>query len=284
MSTENKVLARIAALLVQAEQTDNGHEADAFMTAAQRLATLNSIDLAKARNYQSRRTAKAKPVHRSLVLGLKRQRGLRTYVDLFGGIARANDVIVDVAYDATAVYLYGFDEDIAVTETLYGSLVTQMVSACEAFLATGVYRTELVERTVRVWDADDNCYVPQLQYVPVSKSTARLAFQSAFANRVAFRLQTARREAEAEVIGAESPPVADGAPGTALVLARKLAEVEDFYTAESTARGRYRGHQSATTSNVASRAGDEAGKGAQLTAATELPGAPMAISDSAHGA
>ena len=88
MPTENKLLARIAALLVQAEHTDNSHEADAFMTAAQRLATLNSIDLAKARDYQSQRTAKAKPVHRSLVLGLKRQRGLRTYVDLFGGIAR----------------------------------------------------------------------------------------------------------------------------------------------------------------------------------------------------
>lgn len=284
MPTENKLLARIAALLVQAEHTDNSHEADAFMTAAQRLATLNSIDLAKARDYQSQRTAKAKPVHRSLVLGLKRQRGLRTYVDLFGGIARANDVIVDVAYDATAVYLYGFDEDIAVTETLYGSLVTQMVGACETFLSTGGYRNERAERTVRVWDADDNCYVPQLQYVPVSKSTARLAFQSAFANRVASRLHTARRAAEAEIISAESPPAADGAPGTALVLARKLAEVEAFYTAESTARGRYRGHRCATTSNLASRAGDEAGKDAQLAAATELPGVPAAISGAAYGA
>ena len=37
--TDDKMLARIAALLRQAEGTDNSHEADAFMGAAQRLAT-----------------------------------------------------------------------------------------------------------------------------------------------------------------------------------------------------------------------------------------------------
>ncbi|MEO6794476.1 MAG: DUF2786 domain-containing protein, partial [Mycobacterium sp.] len=44
------MLARIAALLRQAEGTDNAHEADAFMSAAQRLATATSIDLAVARS------------------------------------------------------------------------------------------------------------------------------------------------------------------------------------------------------------------------------------------
>jgi hypothetical protein len=47
--TDDKMLARIAALLRQAEGTDNQHEADAFMAAAQRLATATSIDLALAR-------------------------------------------------------------------------------------------------------------------------------------------------------------------------------------------------------------------------------------------
>ena len=36
--TDDKMLARIAALLRKAEGTDNQHEADAFMAAAQRLA------------------------------------------------------------------------------------------------------------------------------------------------------------------------------------------------------------------------------------------------------
>ncbi|MDT7759179.1 MAG: hypothetical protein QOH27_5077, partial [Mycobacterium sp.] len=41
--TEDKRLARIAALLRQAENTDNVHEAETFMAAAHRLATTTSI-------------------------------------------------------------------------------------------------------------------------------------------------------------------------------------------------------------------------------------------------
>ena len=41
------MLARITALPRQAEGTDNPHEAEAFMTAAQRLATATSIDLCR---------------------------------------------------------------------------------------------------------------------------------------------------------------------------------------------------------------------------------------------
>jgi hypothetical protein len=54
--TDDKMLARIAALLRQAEGTDNQHEADAFMAAAQRLATATSIDLAVARAHSDKRT------------------------------------------------------------------------------------------------------------------------------------------------------------------------------------------------------------------------------------
>ena len=46
--SDDRMLARIAALLRQAENTDNPHEAEAFMAAAQRLATTTSIDLAVA--------------------------------------------------------------------------------------------------------------------------------------------------------------------------------------------------------------------------------------------
>jgi hypothetical protein len=57
MTTDDKMLARIAALLRQAEGTDNAHEAEAFMAAAQRLATATSIDLAIARAHSASRTA-----------------------------------------------------------------------------------------------------------------------------------------------------------------------------------------------------------------------------------
>jgi len=57
--TDDKMLARIAALLRQAEGTDNGHEAEAFMSAAQRLATATSIDLAVARSHADKRTPRS---------------------------------------------------------------------------------------------------------------------------------------------------------------------------------------------------------------------------------
>src|SRR5690625_3486442 len=130
-ATDDKMLARIAALLRQAEGTDNTHEADAFMAAAQRLATATSIDLAVARAHAAARTPATAPVQRNITIGSCGTRGLRTYVQLFVGIAAANDVRCDVASNSTFVYAYGFTEDIDATHALYASLVIQMVRASE---------------------------------------------------------------------------------------------------------------------------------------------------------
>ncbi|CPV93491.1 Protein of uncharacterised function (DUF2786) [Mycobacteroides abscessus] len=67
--TEDKQLSRIAALLRQAEGTDNTHEAEAFMAAAQRLATATSIDLAVARAHSAKRDAQARPTQRTITIG-----------------------------------------------------------------------------------------------------------------------------------------------------------------------------------------------------------------------
>lgn len=71
------MLARIAALLRQAEGTDNLHEAEAFMAAAQRLATATSIDLALARAHSAERTKAQMPVQRTITIGEPGRRGLR---------------------------------------------------------------------------------------------------------------------------------------------------------------------------------------------------------------
>src|SRR5271163_2088821 len=130
--TDDKMLARIAALLRQAEGTDNAHEADAFMSAAQRLATVASIDLAVARSHAANRSAAQGPTQRTVTVGAPGTKGLRTYVQLFVGIAVANDVRCDVASNSTFLYAYGFAEDIDASHALYASLVVQMVRASEA--------------------------------------------------------------------------------------------------------------------------------------------------------
>ena len=67
----------------------NAHEAEAFMAAAQRLATMTSIDLAVARAHAASRTAAQVPTQRTINIGEPGSRGLRTYVQLFAAIAAA---------------------------------------------------------------------------------------------------------------------------------------------------------------------------------------------------
>jgi hypothetical protein len=242
------MLARIAALLRQAEGTDNQHEADAFMAAAQRLATATSIDLAVARAHSEQRTKAQLPVQRTITIGNAGTRGLRTYVQLFVLIAQANDVKCDVASNSTFVYAYGFAEDIDASHALYASLVLQMVKASETYIGSGAHR-------------------------PTPTITARINFQLAFGARVGQRLVQAREEAQLAATKGR-----DSQPGTAIALRNKDIELKDFYRQTSAARGTWRA-TSATAgySSAARRAGDRAGRNARLGGATELAGARSAL-------
>lgn len=242
--TDDRMLSRIAALLRQAEGTDNAHEAEAFMAAAQRLATATSIDLAVARAHSAVRGAASTPTQRTITIGEPGSRGLRTYVQLFAVIAAANDVRCDVASNSTYVYAYGFGEDIDATHALYASLVVQMVRSCDAYLSTGAHR-------------------------PTPTITARLNFQLAFGARIGQRLAQARDEARREATESQS-----AAPGTAIALRNKEIELTQHYRSESKARGRWRASSaSAGYSSAARQAGDRAGKQARLGSGPELPSA-----------
>jgi hypothetical protein len=246
--TDDKMLARIAALLRQAEGTDNPHEADAFMAAAQRLATATSIDLAVARSHSDQRTKSQMPVQRTITIGNAGTRGLRTYVQLFVVIAQANDVKCDVASNSTFVYAYGFAEDIDASHALYAGLVMQMVRASEAYISSGAHR-------------------------PTPTITARINFQLAFGARVGQRLLQAREETQREATNGR-----DSQPGTAIALRDKDIELKDFYRHTSEARGTWRA-TSATAgySSAARRAGDRAGRKARLGNSPELAGARSAL-------
>lgn len=246
--TDDKMLSRIAALLRQAEGTDNTHEADAFLSAAQRLATAASIDLAVARSHSSNRSAAQIPTQRTITIGNAGTRGLRTYAQLFVLIAAANDVRCDIASNSTFIYAYGFAEDIDATHALYASLVVQMVRASDAYLASGAHR-------------------------PTPTITARLNFQLAFGARVGQRLAEAREQARQEVTRDRSR-----APGTAIALRDKEVELRDHYRSASRARGTWQASRAtAGYSSAARRAGDRAGRRARLGNSPELPGARTAL-------
>lgn len=246
--TDDKMLSRIAALLRQAEGTDNSHEADAFMSAAQRLATAASIDLAVARSHSSNRSAAQAPTQRTVTIGEAGTRGLRTYVQLFVLIASANDVRCDIATNSTYLLAYGFTEDIDATHALYVSLVVQMVRASDTYLATGAHR-------------------------PTPTITARLNFQLAFGARVGQRLAEAREQARQEIAKDRSR-----APGTDIALRDKEVELRDHYRSSSKARGSWQASRAtAGYSSAARRAGDWAGRRARLGNSPELPGARSAL-------
>lgn len=246
--TDDKMLARIAALLRQAEGTDNVHEAEAFMAAAQRLATATSIDLAVARSHAATRSPAHAPVQRTITIGQPGTKGLRTYVQLFVLIASANDVRCDVASNSTFVYAYGFVEDIDATHALYAGLVVQMVRASDAYITAGAHR-------------------------PTPTITARLNFQLAFGARIGQRLAEAREQARQEAKKDRGRP-----PGTAIALRNKEIELRDYYRSASKARGTWRATRaSAGYSSAARRAGDRAGQRARLGDSPELPAARTAL-------
>jgi hypothetical protein len=246
--TDDKMLARIAALLRQAEGTDNVHEAEAFMASAQRLATATSIDLAVARSHAVTRSPAQAPAQRTITIGAAGVKGLRTYVQLFVVIAAANAVRCDVASNSTFVYAYVFIEDIEVSHALYASLVVQMVRASDAYIASGAHR-------------------------PTPTITARLNFQLAFGARVGQRLAEAR-----EQVRHEAEADHRRAPGTAIALRDKEVELHDYYRGASKARGTWQASRgSAGYSSAARRAGDRAGRRARLANSAELSGARSAL-------
>ncbi|MBB5913957.1 hypothetical protein BJY24_002824 [Nocardia transvalensis] len=262
--TQDKLLTRIGGLLRQAESTDNEHEAEAFLAAAQRLATRSSIDLTVARAHVVGREHRKTPTQKVVPIGEAGKRGLRTYVQLFVAIAAANDVRCDVARSSTQVYAYGFDTDIATCEALYASLLVQMVRASDQYIKSGRYKAATVEKVVveNRWGRK----VQRRVQAPVAAVTARLNFQMAFAARVGKRLAGVRADVEAE---AQAGPSA--VPGTAVALRDKELELHDFYTRTSEARGTWRGPQeSAGYSAAARRAGDKAGRAARLGSSPEL--------------
>ena len=192
------MLEKISKLLNQAENAGTEAEAAIFMEKAQALATTHSVDLARARHatVAKERTV---PVQRTVHIGERGTKGLRTLTDLYLGIAQANDIEVTISRDATRVYAFGFAEDIDVSEALFASLTVQLHNFVEAFKKAGDWKKEAVFRDNGP-DSEEQGWV---SYVPMPWLTARLNFQDGFSSRISRRLTLAKREREQAIIDAE---------------------------------------------------------------------------------
>jgi hypothetical protein len=239
MGTE-RVLDKIGKLLAQAEGTTNEHEADAFVSRAQELATTYAVDLELARARQAAkrlRQADEAFEQRRLVVGEKGRRGNRQLVLLYVVVAQANDVLVNVAHDSTFVLGFGHAEDLDVVERLWASLATQMAGSAARRLRAGEHRDAGVQAVS--W---------------------RLSFYEGWMHAVQDRLAQARERALAQ-----HAPAQPGEPGAALVLRAKAERVRDFHDRESEARGSWRGTRGDRQVHAGAwRAGEKEGRQARL--------------------
>ena len=234
-----RVLDKIGKLLAQAEGTDNEHEADAFVTRAQELATTYALDLETARARQtSRRLQSAEDAfeQRTLQIGERGRRGNRHLVGVYLVVAQANDVLVNVAQDSTFVLGFGYPADLDVVEQLWASLATQLATAAGRRIRRGEHR-----------DAG------------VAAVSFRLSFYDGWLAAVQARLRQARERA------LTTADVRAGSTGSALVLREKGDRVKAFHDRESSARGSWRGARSERQlSGRAFAAGEADGRNARL--------------------
>lgn len=241
------MLARIAALLRQAEGTDNAHEADAFMAAAQRLATATSIDLAVARAHSATRTAATAPVQRTITIGAPGARAAY----LCAAVRRDR-------HGQRRALRRGDQFDLCVRLRLRRGHRRHPRPLCQPGRSDG---------------PGLDTYIATGEHRPTPTITARLNFHLAFGARVGQRLAEARDETRRD---AEKDR--NRAPGTAIALRNKELELRDFYRGTSKARGTWRATRaSAGYSSAARRAGDRAGRRARLGDSAELSVARSAL-------
>lgn len=245
MGTE-RVLDKIGKLLAQAEGTSNEHEADAFVSRAQELATTYAVDLELARARQAAKRLKPAQEEafeqRRLVVGEKGRRGNRQLVLLYLVVAQSNDVLVNVAHDSTFVLGFGHPEDLDVVERLWASLATQMAGSAARRLRAGEHRA---------------AGVPAVSW--------RLSFYEGWLHAVQLRLEQARERVLAQRVPERPGEQRRDQPSAALVLREKAERVREFHDRESRARGSWRGTRGdREVHGSAWRAGERDGNQARL--------------------
>lgn len=241
-------LALIADLLARAEGSDSPSERELALARAQKEAARHGIDLAEAAYANLAAGRAPEPEERTVTLGTPRTPGLRTFAALYLTVAEVNGIKCLISRDSSRIFAHGMPTDLDMAETLYASLLVQMDTGAEEWLATGTY---LRERT-RTGAAPN-------------KGVARRSFRKGFTARTAALLITAAHEAKEEALAeAALTQRAHGHPGTAmtstaLALRAKEKAVEDYHQQvirDQGIRSTWRPRDHASTSPTGYRAGE----------------------------
>lgn len=284
----------IGQLLTKADSST--HEAEKLLCfeRAQELASRHSIDLAVARAASERSLKRETPTQTHVTIGKRAQRALAWYVELYCVIARNNDLKITISPSSVSVTLYGFPSDIEVAQAIYMHAITAMIQLGDAYLKKGDYKKDVRSLRVKIrtpnpeygghnyWGADPPKYNYHWTYVEksVSGMTARQNFYRGFVQKIGDRLEEAKRAAEAVELtheqAASMPKPNFGVISTALVLADKKREVDEYYTGRIGGRrlGSWSGSKSPVYSSGAAAAGRDAAAGVALGGrSNSLPGA-----------
>lgn len=262
----SKQMERIAALLAQAESTDNDAEAAAFTEKAQQLATMYAVDIELARYKAAHKDDREELTTRRVQVGEPgRQHKNRFWTDLALAIAGNNDIRCTISGDNSAIWAYGYPSDIDVLEKLFVSLNVQMVDGANRALAAGKHKELGVHgRTFR-----PNFYDGFVREMGRRLSEARLR---AMAERRAADEEIAQR-----VSAAADAPKSDEPLTGALVMVKKKEAVAEYYRANNNARGSYRSYGATTRNSGASGMGRQAARNASLGGGGALAGQKKAI-------
>jgi len=190
--SQNKMAAKIAALLRQAEGTSNEHEASAFMAKAQALMLEHAISEQELAAQDPGR--KTRPISVEIELG-KNQTGIKAIRSLLAGIADVNRCKVWMMGGRRVLVIAGFQEDVEFVQALFASIRIQM----DAAVLQGL---------------------PEAKASGMNASSFKTNFMYGYAARVTHRLKAAQKEAENQQAPAST--------SKALVLRDRKAEVEEY--------------------------------------------------------
>lgn len=268
--TVDSKTAKIAKLLKQAERAGTEEEAAVFMEKANKLAATYQVDMALARAHTAKSEKRPEPIMRKVDIGQRRAKYNKQYIELFYEIASAYGLRMDIAHNNTAVWLFGFETDVDVVESLYASLLVQMGDAGNRYIAKGTYREE------HVWSNAKG------EFVPMHGLTARMAFNTGFTNRVGTRLKVAIYKTRQEIRTHEleeaipSGTILNDALNTIaqetsseLALRATELEVTEFHARTSRAKGAWKGStggsggRGSEAHDAGTKAGDKANLGGQ---------------------